>query len=368
MGLTSKSVGLNSIDQGFIYQRKSEDEHIIALAGNPNVGKSTIFNNLTGMRQHTGNWPGKTVSTAFGTYEYKSYNYTLVDLPGTYSLLSHSQEEEIARDYICFGNADAVVVVCDAVCLERNLNLVFQCLEITNRVIIVVNLLDEAKKKHIHIDLKKLSKLLNVPVVGTNAHDKKSLLALMEEIKLLTEQVNQPQLRIAENLRLQKKTPIVSYAPAIEDAISELSPYLKEILPPTINEHWCALKLYDYDETLINRISKYINYSVMANKDILSARDAGYKILHDAGIHETNIKDYIVSCILKSTSSIAKSVITLEHVDYDRRDRAIDKIVTNKRTGFPIMIILLLFILWITIFGANLPSGLLYEGLFTLKE
>ena len=140
-------------------------DYTICFAGNPNVGKTSIFNNLTGMHQHTGNWPGKTVANNTGVCKYNGKNFFLVDLPGTYSLMSNSSEEEIARDYICFGNADVCVIIVDATCIERNLNLVFQVLEMTPNVIVCVNLLDEAKKKSIKIDLEKLSKLLGVPVV-----------------------------------------------------------------------------------------------------------------------------------------------------------------------------------------------------------
>lgn len=144
-------------------------EKIIALAGNPNVGKSTVFNHLTGMRQHTGNWPGKTVELARGSFTYEGTDYTLVDLPGTYSLAAHSAEEEVARDFLLKGGADAAVVVCDATCLERNLNLVLQTLELTDRVVVCVNLMDEAEKKGVVIDTEELSNLLGVPVVGTAA-------------------------------------------------------------------------------------------------------------------------------------------------------------------------------------------------------
>lgn len=140
-------------------------DYTIALAGNPNVGKTSIFNNLTGMHQHTGNWPGKTVSNAYGMCKHNDKNFLLVDLPGTYSLMSNSSEEEIARDYICFGNSDYCIVVVDATCIERNLNLVLQILEMTPNVLVCVNLLDEAKKKSIKVDLSELSNLLGVPVV-----------------------------------------------------------------------------------------------------------------------------------------------------------------------------------------------------------
>ena len=145
MGLTNSSIGIKAVDMGLIIKKQSPEDKVIALAGNPNVGKSTVFNGLTGMNQHTGNWPGKTVTNAQGYCEYGGRNYIMVDIPGTYSLMAHSAEEEVARNFICFGNPDAVVVVCDATCLERNLNLVLQTMEIAPKVLVCVNLMDEAK-------------------------------------------------------------------------------------------------------------------------------------------------------------------------------------------------------------------------------
>lgn len=147
MGLTRMSTGASAVDC-FSLEAQADDGHRIALAGNPNVGKSTVFNGLTGLHQHTGNWPGKTVTGAMGECTYEGETYTLIDLPGSYSLMAHSAEEEVARDYICFGKPEAVVVVCDAVCLERNLNLVLQTIEITGKTIVCVNLVDEAKKEN----------------------------------------------------------------------------------------------------------------------------------------------------------------------------------------------------------------------------
>ena len=152
-----------------------KENYTVALAGNPNVGKSTIFNNLTGMHHHTGNWPGKTVENATGKAVIFGREFLFVDIPGTYSLMSRSEEEKIARDYICSGKADVTVVVVDSTCLERNLNLAFQIMEMTSNVILCVNLLDEAKKKKIKIDFKKLSEILGIPVVGTTAKKKKTL-------------------------------------------------------------------------------------------------------------------------------------------------------------------------------------------------
>jgi ferrous iron transport protein B len=169
MGLTVQSTGTGALKEMFEVELDSPDDIVIALAGNPNTGKSTVFNSLTGLNQHTGNWPGKTVSNAQGKYTHRNKKYVLVDLPGTYSLLANSVEEQVARDFICFGNPHATVVVTDATCLERNLNLVLQIMEITSKVVVCVNLMDEAKRKKIKIDLRKLSDLLGVPVVGTTA-------------------------------------------------------------------------------------------------------------------------------------------------------------------------------------------------------
>lgn len=367
MGLTAKSVGHNSIDHQFIYQKKSPDEKIIALAGNPNVGKSTIFNALTGMHQHTGNWPGKTVATAFGSYNYNNLDFTLVDLPGTYSLLSHSQEEEIASNYICFGEADAVVVVCDAVCLERNLNLVLQILEITDNVIVCVNLLDEAAKKQIQIDLKQLSKLLGVPVVGTNAQSKKTLHALMDQIYSSTHSETS-HLRIA-NLSSETIAPKerVQYSDYIEHGIQQLENKLEGLLPDTIRARYVALKLIDGDTELLTTLGTYIDYNSLEDDEFLEIRESVYAAYEQDGCNIADMKESIVQSILLSATTISRSVIHFAREDYDHRDRKIDHLLTSKLTGFPIMLAMLALILWITITGANYPSALLYKGLFYIE-
>lgn len=210
-------------------------DHVVALAGNPNTGKSTVFNALTGLKQHTGNWPGKTVSRAEGGYKFNDLSYKLVDLPGTYSLLSASQDEEIARDFILFGRPDCTVVVTDATCMERNLNLVLQVLEISDRVVVCVNLLDEARRKGIEVDTRSLSRDLGVPVVGTVARNSEGLSALTSTVADVIAG------RIATSpRRVQGDGPF-------KQAVDELLPLIEQAAPGLPNARWVAMRLLDGD-------------------------------------------------------------------------------------------------------------------------
>jgi len=214
----------------------SHFDYVVALAGNPNTGKSTVFNALTGLKQHTGNWPGKTVSRAEGGYQFHGKRYKLVDLPGTYSLLSASQDEEIARDFILFGQPDCTIVVTDATCLERNLNLVLQVLEISDRVVVCANLMDEARRKGLDVDTHSLSRDLGVPVIPTTARFNEGLTELLNAVA----DVIEGNLTTAPH-RVQGQD-------EFQRAVGELLPLIEQAAPGLPNARWVAMRLLDGDD------------------------------------------------------------------------------------------------------------------------
>jgi GTPase len=220
-----------------------EWDFVVALAGNPNVGKSTVFNALTGLRQHTGNWPGKTVARAEGGFAYDSRRYKLVDLPGTYSLLATSLDEEIARDFILFGQPDVTIVVVDATRLERNLNLVLQVLEITDRVVVCLNLMDEARRHGLTIDERHLARRLGVPVVATAARRNEGLDRLLQAVGDIVSG------RTTCRPQRHRQEP-----PAVAAAADELERSLESLYPGLPNARWVALRLLDGDERIIQAV------------------------------------------------------------------------------------------------------------------
>ncbi len=357
MGLTNHSVGIKAVDSGLVIKKRTPDDRVVALAGNPNVGKSTVFNHLTGMKQHTGNWPGKTVTNAQGYCETKDQTYVMVDIPGTYSLMAHSAEEEVARNFICFGKPDAVVVVCDATCLERNLNLVLQTMELSDRVVVCANLMDEAKRKKIRLNLPLLSKRLGVPVVGTTARKKKTLDALMETLDSVVTD------------RKPQSPYLVQYPTCIEHAISLLEPVVKEKSGGKLNSRWLSLKLLDQDESLIREINSYLGEDFLQDRELQEAIQHGKEKLAQYGVTgEDQLKDLIVSALVQSAQSLCQGVTVYADRQYAKTDRTLDKILTSKATGYPVMLALLAGVFWLTITGANYPSQLLADGLFWIQD
>jgi ferrous iron transport protein B len=317
--------------------------YTIALAGNPNTGKSTVFNALTGLRQHTGNWPGKTVTRAEGSFSFHDQRYRIIDLPGTYSLLSTSEDEEVARDFILFGKPDVTVIVVDASRLERNLSLALQILEITDKAVLCLNLMDEARRHHITIDTRTLSRDLGIPVVATSARTKEGITDLLFAIE-----------EVVSGKFQTKKQTYIDLPKENAEAIAELQSALSELNPELPNTRWLAMRLIEGDESVQKGVEEG-TFSAENNPEkqarVLRIADEYHKILGDSYRN-----DLVEAIYAQATALINASVSTDFSARSFRVDRAIDRIVTHKIWGFPIMFLLLAGVLWITIIGANYPS------------
>ncbi len=333
----------------------SDAEFVVALAGNPNTGKSTVFNALTGLRQHTGNWPGKTVVRAEGGFEFASRRYKIVDLPGTYSLLSTSSDEEVARDFLLFGQPDVTVVVVDATCLERNLNLVLQVLQITDRVVVCLNLVDEAERKGITVDERALARMLGVPVVATSARYGRGIEDLNRVLHdVATGTYNCQPLRVHPEHKLKK-------------AISTLTDRVMEAFPGIPNAQWVAIRLLDGDLRIEDAVRSgelgdmthersLIERPVFDSAALLQESN-GYRQKIGNTLHQTLVEE-----IFRTATDIASKVV--EQGDKKAKfdfDRKLDSLLTSRIFGFPIMLALLIGVFWLTIAGANVPSALLAD-------
>jgi ferrous iron transport protein B len=346
----------------------------VALAGNPNTGKSTVFNALTGLRQHTGNWPGKTVTRAEGGFDFGGRRYKLVDLPGTYSLLSTSPDEEVARDFILFGRPDVTVVVADASRLERNLNLVLQVLEITDRVVVCLNLMDETRRHGLTVDARQLARDLGVPVVPTAARFGEGLPELLQAIsEVAVGKVGGRPFRMEHE------------PPALQRALAEIVPMIRAAFPDLPNARWIALRLLGGDNHVVEalRRGELASSADRESERSHSTRNSGTggpafappremvgggpdAILAAAHRwrHEIagDLHEHLVEAIYTDAARIADRAVTRRgEKARPTFDRTLDRIVTSRVWGLPLMGLLFAVMLWITITGANVPSGWLSD-------
>lgn len=321
-------------------KKQSNTEYTIALAGNPNVGKSTVFNCLTGLHQHTGNWAGKTVGNARGRYCFENTDYVLVDLPGTYSLFSHSFEEECAEELLSFGEYNGVVVVADANCLERNLNLALQILQITDNVILAVNLMDEAEKNGVQIDFEYLRNSLHIPVVPMSAGRKKGLHDLKNAIADL-----------CRNPKPKSENPIK--LPEIQKNIDYLTSVLKKFTGDEPRNPYYALRLI-FDGKYSQKL--FENKAVENEKALLSAAERTRNIVYSKFASKEDFCDYLTHSLVTRAEETAQNCVICTESKYKKHNELLDRIFMGKTTGTVTMLLLLLLILWITIYGANYPS------------
>ncbi len=329
-------------------------DYLVALAGNPNTGKSTVFNTLTGLRQHTGNWPGKTVTRAEGNYEHEDLKAKIVDLPGTYSLQAGSTDEEVARDFILFGEPDVTVIVVDATRLERNLNLVLQVLEITDRVVVCLNLMDEARRNGIGIDAAKLEAELGVPVVPTAARRGEGMDALLGAIH-----------RVATGAIVSRPFRLARHSDDVEQVIAELIPPLKSAYPDLPNARWVALRLLNADARVEQAIQSGEITEWGAGEVAPPVPPATQQTLLDLATRlrwrlPPDFHDRLVHSLFQEAERIAGAVVLrgVKRARFDV-DRTLDRLLTSRWFGFPLMILILAVVFWVTVAGANVPSGLL---------
>lgn len=356
MGLTKNSVGRFAIDRKTNLRQRSPDDRTVALAGNPNVGKSTLFNTLTGMHQHTGNWPGKTVTGAQGYCAGRKRGYVLVDIPGTYSLLSHSVEEEVARDFLCAGEADAVVVVCDATCLERSLRLVLQITEVCPRILVCVNLMDEAKRRGIHIDIARLSKALGLPCVATTGTDRHAARKLTDALDALFETSK------------EGATVGVAYPPAVTEGVARLTPFLQRRQETASCARFLALRLLAGGRTAGSLPCATAVTALLDDADFCTATEEAQEALRAAGITAENYEDILVSTLSETAREICRTAEAAPAAAYGPRARRADRFLTGRLTGYPVMLLLLALVFFLTVTVANYPSSLLSLGFSKLEE
>ncbi|NMC20351.1 MAG: ferrous iron transport protein B [Thermogutta sp.] len=346
-------------------------DYVAALAGNPNTGKSTVFNALTGLHQHTGNWPGKTVARAEGAFAYQDRRFKLVDLPGTYSLMATSLDEEVARDFLLFGRPDVTIIVVDASRLERNLNLVLQVLEITDRAVLCLNLTDEARRRGMEIDTERLAAELGVPVVPTSARFGKGIRELIQTVH-----------DVATGKITCRPRRVGGRTPGLQRAVQHISSQLREVFPHLSNADWVSLRLLDGDPRVAEAVRRG-EFRELKDAETVLGEGGGSK---PSGTPQADIPEplrqrlesileqadklrwevgmdfhqVLVEAIYAEAARIAGNVVRFRRdpsaEDWDRR---LDRILTSRVYGYPIMVGLFLIVIWLTVQGANYPSALL---------
>lgn len=334
----------------------SSGEKLIALAGCPNVGKSTLFNALTGLSQHTGNWPGKTVEQARGHFRTALYSCCLVDTPGAYSLSPHSPEEEITRDFLCFGGAEAVIAVCDASCLARSLPLVLQILEAKPRTLLCVNLMDEAERFGIELDLKTLSEELGIPVVGVTARDKRTLSALTEALD-----------RLLGGPGPSFHAPVL-YPEPLEAVLQTLDPLMRKVSCLSLPARYLSLRLLEKDPAFSEDSFLCPHSFSGENPAAVDALSDAQKTLLAAGFTEQKLQDSVAASLLHRAEELSRKAVKADDGKGQKKTQKLDRILTGKLFGYPAMLLLLALTLFITIEGANYPSRLLSSLLFRAEE
>ncbi|HSG49744.1 MAG TPA: ferrous iron transport protein B [Longimicrobiales bacterium] len=357
-------------------------DYLVALAGNPNTGKSTVFNALTGLRQHTGNWPGKTVVRAEGAYGYQGKRAKVVDLPGTYSLQAGSTDEEVARDFLLFGRPDVTVVVVDATRLERNLNLLLQVLDITDRVVVCLNLMDEARRHGVVVDPRRLERELGVPVVATVAR-------AGEGVDLLLKRIHE----VATGERTTDPVHVEDLPAPLEEAVDELVPVISEAFPSLPNARWVALRLLNADARIeeavrsgeIGQLSRDAAPPPVTGIGIVGSGPVGSResrLRQEMAAHPDpdtealeailqraselrwtlpgDTHDGLVAAIYRKAEEVARAAGSTPMARGRRTlDRTLDRLLTSPWTGFPVMLGILMAVFWLTIAGANVPSAML---------